>query len=43
MIFCFVEPLGMSTSFLAELCGAMAVEVAHNKNWKNFWIETDSI
>ncbi|XP_045791659.1 uncharacterized protein LOC123886381 [Trifolium pratense] len=40
---CFVEPLGVATCYYAELCGAMrALELAHQKNWKNIWIESDS-
>jgi ribonuclease HI len=39
----FAEPLGIATSYFAELCGAMrAVELAHQRNWLNLWIETDS-
>ncbi|GAU19469.1 hypothetical protein TSUD_77130 [Trifolium subterraneum] len=38
MIYCFAEPLGTASAFQAELCGAMrAIEVAHNRNWKNIW------
>jgi ribonuclease HI len=39
----FAEPLGLSTSYFAELCGAMrAIEIAFQNNWHNIWIETDS-
>jgi ribonuclease HI len=42
-IFGFAEPLGLTTSFFAELCGAMrAVEIAFHNNWHNLWIESDS-
>jgi ribonuclease HI len=42
-IFGFAEPLGISTSFFAELCGAMrAVKFAFHNNWHNIWIESDS-
>ncbi|GAU16777.1 hypothetical protein TSUD_200200 [Trifolium subterraneum] len=38
MIYCFAEPLGTASTFQAELCGAMrAIEMAHNRNWKNIW------
>ncbi|GAU32064.1 hypothetical protein TSUD_214200 [Trifolium subterraneum] len=44
MIYCFAEPLGTASAFQAELCGAMrAIEMAHNRNWKNIWLETDSV
>jgi hypothetical protein len=40
----FAEPLGFASSYLAELQGALrAIEVAHQMNWKNLWIETDSV
>ncbi|GAU42726.1 hypothetical protein TSUD_287810 [Trifolium subterraneum] len=39
MIYCFAEPLGTASAFQVELCGAMrAIEVAHNRNWKNIWL-----
>jgi hypothetical protein len=42
-LFCFAEPLGNISPFLAELCGAMrAIEIAYQLNWKNLWLETDS-
>ncbi|GAU22345.1 hypothetical protein TSUD_106730 [Trifolium subterraneum] len=42
-LYCFAEPLGNLSPFLAELCGAMrAVELAYHLNWKNLWLETDS-
>jgi ribonuclease HI len=42
-IFAFAEPLGLSTSYVAELCGAMrAIEIAHQKHWQHLWLETDS-
>lgn len=35
-LMCFAEPLGFSSSFQAELCGALrAIEVAHQMNWSN--------
>ncbi|GAU32136.1 hypothetical protein TSUD_218870 [Trifolium subterraneum] len=44
MIYCFVEPLGTASTFQAELCRAMrAIEVAYSRNWKNIWLETDSV
>jgi ribonuclease HI len=37
------ENIGISDAFQAELCGAMrAIEIAHQKNWLNLWLETDS-
>jgi len=40
---CFSEPLGITSSYQAELCGAMrAIEIAHQRNWLNLWLETDS-
>jgi len=42
-ILCFSEPLGICTSYQAELCGFIrAVETNHENNWNNIWIETDS-
>ncbi|MCI83456.1 ribonuclease H protein, partial [Trifolium medium] len=39
----FAEPLGISTSYQAELSGAIrAIEIAHHFNWHNLWLETDS-
>jgi ribonuclease HI len=39
----FAENTFMQSAFKAELCGVMrAIEIAANKNWSNFWIETDS-
>ncbi|MCH99434.1 ribonuclease H protein [Trifolium medium] len=39
----FAEPLGVTTSYYAELCGAMrAIEIASQNHWHNIWIETDS-
>jgi hypothetical protein len=36
---CFSEPLGITTSYQAELCGAMkAIEIAHQRNWLNLWL-----
>lgn len=40
---CFAEPLGITTSYLSELNGALrAVEIAHQMGWRNLWLETDS-
>ncbi|GAU38423.1 hypothetical protein TSUD_396030 [Trifolium subterraneum] len=40
---CFAEPLGFTTSYQAELCGVIrAIEIAHQMNWRNLWLETDS-
>jgi ribonuclease HI len=42
-ILAFAEPLQITTSYVAELSGAMrAVEIAFQKNWKQLWIESDS-
>lgn len=41
---CFSENLGVGNDFFAELCGAMrAIELAKQYNWKNLWLESDSI
>jgi ribonuclease HI len=43
LIYCFVEPLGIASSFQAGLCGTLrAIEVAHIMNWNNIWLETNS-
>jgi ribonuclease HI len=43
MIFCFAEPLGIVSSYHAELNAAMtSIEIAYQTNWHNIWIETDS-
>jgi ribonuclease HI len=43
MLFFFAEPLGISSSYKAELCGIMsAIEIAHQKHWHQIWLETDS-
>jgi ribonuclease HI len=40
---CFAEPIGFASSYLAELQGALrAIEVAHQMNWRNLWLETNS-
>jgi hypothetical protein len=34
----FAEPLGLTTSYFAELCGAMkAIEIAFQNNWHNVY------
>jgi ribonuclease HI len=39
----FAENTGLSSAFIAELCGAMnAIEIVASKNWTNLWLETDS-
>ncbi|PNX79987.1 GDSL esterase/lipase, partial [Trifolium pratense] len=41
--YCFVEPLGETSSFQPMLCAAMrAIEVAYNMNSYNLWLESDS-
>jgi ribonuclease HI len=43
-IFGFAEPLGNFSPLQAELTGAMrAIELAYQFNWKNIWLETDSL
>ena len=40
---CFAESLGHSTSYIAEISGAIrAIEIAYQKGWRNLWLETDS-
>jgi hypothetical protein len=40
----FAEPLGIATSFFAELRGALkAIEIAFSNNWNHLWLETDSM
>jgi ribonuclease HI len=42
-LLCFAEPLGFTSSYHAELQGALrAIEVAHQMNLNNLWLETDS-
>jgi ribonuclease HI len=42
-ILCAAENIGPGDALQAELCGAMrAIEIAYQKNWINFWLETDS-
>ncbi|XP_045794076.1 uncharacterized protein LOC123888954 [Trifolium pratense] len=39
----FAENTGLKSAFMAELCGAMkAIELAHNRNWSNLWLKSDS-
>jgi len=41
---CFAQNLGFDSSLIAELSGAMqAIEIAYRKNWRNLWLETDSM
>jgi ribonuclease HI len=41
---CFAEGLNNGNSLFAELIGAMrSIELASSKNWRNFWLETDSM
>ncbi|PNY15736.1 ribonuclease H [Trifolium pratense] len=40
----FAENIGLSSALIVELYGAMnAIEIAASKNWRNLWLETDSI
>jgi ribonuclease HI len=42
-IHAFAEPLGIASSYFAELSGAMrAIEVAFQHGWHNLWLEIDS-
>jgi ribonuclease HI len=42
-IYGFAEPLGITSSFVAEISGAMrAIEIAFHKKWTHLWIESDS-
>jgi ribonuclease HI len=42
-IYGFAEPLGITSSYVAELSGAMrAIEIAFQKNWTHLWIESNS-
>jgi ribonuclease HI len=43
LIYAFAEPLGIASSFVAEISGAMrAIEIAFQHQWNNLWLETDS-
>jgi len=40
MLMCFAEPLGISSSYKAELCGiVLAIEIAHQNHWNQIWFE----
>jgi ribonuclease HI len=40
----FAEPLGIASSYIAELNGAIKViEIAFDNQWNNLWLETDSM
>ena len=40
VLYCFAEPLGIKTSFQAELCGFMrAIKIAYQKNWNNIGLK----
>jgi ribonuclease HI len=42
-LLCFAEPFGFTSSYQAKLCGALrAIEVAHQMNGSNLWLESDS-
>jgi ribonuclease HI len=42
-IYGFAEPLGIASSFVAEISGAMrAIEIAFQNNWTHLWLESDS-
>ena len=41
---CFAQNLGYGSSLIVELSGAMhAIEITSRKNWRNLWLETDSM
>jgi len=41
---CFAQNLSTDSTFIAEIFGAiLAIEIAQSKNWKNIWLETDSL
>jgi ribonuclease HI len=43
-LFAFAEPLGIASSYHAEICGALrAIEFAFENHWSNLWLETDSL
>jgi hypothetical protein len=38
-VYGFAEPLGVTTAYVAQMCGAMrAIEIAFQNNWNNLWI-----
>jgi len=40
----FAQHLSTDSVFVAEIFGAiLAIEIAHNRNWLNLWLETDSM
>jgi ribonuclease HI len=40
----FAEPLGIASSYFAELSGVIkAIEIAFDNQWNNLWLETDSM
>jgi hypothetical protein len=42
-IYGFAEPIGIASSFVAEICGAMrAIEIVFQNNWTHLWLESDS-
>lgn len=41
---CFAEPLGIQTSFFAELMAiVLAIEIAVHRGWSSIWLECDSL
>jgi len=43
-LLCISKNLGMISAFHVELLGAMrAIEIAFQRNWLNFWLESDSM
>jgi ribonuclease HI len=40
----FAEPLGIASSYFAELSGVIkAIEISFDNQWNNLWLETDSM
>jgi len=43
-LLCFAENVGPENAYFAELAGAMrAIDIAHQNNWRDLWLELDSI
>jgi ribonuclease HI len=42
-VYSFAEPLGITNSYIAEMCGVMrAIEIAYQNQLSNLWLESDS-
>jgi ribonuclease HI len=43
LIYGFAEPLGITSTYVAELCEAVrAIEIVFQRNWSHLWMEIDS-